>query len=67
MTMILNIRCCCNPKRILGTVELPFDLYDECDVIHEGKVLMVRNYYQNIRGEHHMELAVKAAHGDEAA
>lgn len=63
----LNIRCCCKPKVILGTVELPFVPDRECDVLVDGKMLKVREYYElrQSGGHYYREWAVEA-HGESA-
>lgn len=54
----LNIRCCCEPRRILGTVELAETPTGEGVVITKHGSLHIREYYELRDGNYYTEWAV---------
>jgi hypothetical protein len=59
----LNIRCCCNPRRVIGTVEVPSAPTGEGEIATERGVMRVRTYYETRGNEYYTELAVVAHEG----
>jgi hypothetical protein len=56
----LNIRCCCNPRKILGTVDITFEPTGDVTVLVDGQTRRIRQYYESRPEDLHMEWAIQA-------
>ena len=63
----LNIRCCCEPGRVLGTIELATAPIEEGKINTKHGVLEIREYYEKRGDQWHTERAVVGHKHDDSS